>query len=61
MVNRAKCVFEINICDVYVLVGESCVFERCYDHLNLPRGVTLGAEAFLAKMEYSMLFAIACK
>lgn len=58
MIDGAKCIFEINICDVYVFMCESCIFEGCNDHLDLPRGVSLWAETFLAKVQESVLFAV---
>ena len=50
MVDRAECISEVNICNVYVFVCKSCIFEGCYDHLNLSRGVSLWAKIFLAKV-----------
>ena len=38
------------MCNIDVLVGESCVFEGCYDHLDLSRGISLWAKTFLAKV-----------
>ena len=50
MVNRSKCVSEVNICNIDVFIGEYRVFEGCYDHLDLSRGISLWTKTFLAKV-----------
>ena len=47
MVDKSQGISEINVCKIYVLVRESCVFESGYDHLYLSRGVALWPKALM--------------
>ena len=47
VVYGAKCVFEVYVCQVYIFIGESCIFWGYSDHLNLSCCVSLWSEAFL--------------
>lgn len=34
MVDGAEGISKFNVFDVYILVGELCIFKGCYDHLD---------------------------
>ena len=50
MVDRSEGVTEVDVCKVDIVGGKSCVFKGGGNHLDLAGCVTLGTEAFLAKV-----------
>lgn len=50
MVNGSECNFEVNVCEVYIVVGEFSVFKCCYNHLYLPCSMLLRSKTFVVKV-----------
>ena len=56
MVNVAKCVAKVNICDEYVILHEYDILQYCQYSLYLMKDVALGFESFIIFVEYFMGF-----
>ena len=58
MINGTEDVFEVNIKDTDVLLGDASVFEGNHKSLKLAGGSTLGLEAFLTIIKDLVFFFI---